>query len=278
MAAALRVAGANPGQSAYLVATAHPESGGCNVIQQGEPYQTTGWGVWQITPGNSVPSVAVNNGLLSLIPNAKAAVAKVRSQGLGAWTTITSGAYAPYFSSAKQAVATVWGMSDSEVSKLAKSAGSQKAQTTGFLSGIGGFLGGGIGDIFGNAFQDFAKALGLPSPKDMFIRLGLILLGGLLILVGILTLVGRQAMQTAITVAAPESKAGQVASGATQRAATQSSRRAASAPERSASQQERASGAYATSQARERARTETQQERRAQRAAEQTPKGRHAKS
>ena len=95
-------------------------------------------------------------------------------------------------------------------------------QTT---SALGGLLGGGIG---GSILGDIANALGLPSPKDMLIRLGLILLGGLLVLVGIFILVGKGAISTAITVAAPESRAGQVASGATQRQAYRRANQAAS--------------------------------------------------
>ena len=69
------------------------ESRGRNIKQQGQPYSRTGWGIWQITPGDSEPQFGVDRALLDPHRNAEAAVAKERSQGLGAWTTYTSGAY-----------------------------------------------------------------------------------------------------------------------------------------------------------------------------------------
>lgn len=67
-------------------------------VQQGQPYATTGWGLWQITPGNSVPSVGVNDALLNPLTNAKAAVVKYKAAGnsFSPWTTFTSGAYLKY--------------------------------------------------------------------------------------------------------------------------------------------------------------------------------------
>lgn len=62
-------------------------------IQAGQPYPTTGWGLWQITPGDSEPQFGVDQALLNPAANAAAAVAKYKAQGLGAWTTYTSGAY-----------------------------------------------------------------------------------------------------------------------------------------------------------------------------------------
>jgi Lysozyme like domain len=76
-------------------AIALAESAGSNVIQQGQPYSTTGWGLWQITPGNSEPSIGVDNALLDPETNAKAAVAKYEQAGnsFSPWTTYTSGKY-----------------------------------------------------------------------------------------------------------------------------------------------------------------------------------------
>lgn len=212
MAAALRLAGVGVGDAAYLVATAHPESGGCDVIQQGQPYGTTGWGVWQITPGNSVPSAGVNNALLNLKTNAEAAAAKLSSQGLGAWTTITSGKYLPYFPAAKLAVANVYGMSASQVSQLANSAGSGGASTTAAQTTSLG------SDIGSTLLSGLTSALGLPNAKDMLVRLGFIVLGGLLVIVGIMMLVGKQAIQVGIEAAAPESRAALATSPSTSRA------------------------------------------------------------
>ena len=50
----------------------------------------TSWGLWQISNGNhNMP----DPNILTPLDNAKAAVAKYNSQGLGAWGTYTSGAY-----------------------------------------------------------------------------------------------------------------------------------------------------------------------------------------
>lgn len=67
-----------------------------NVVQQGQPYCLTGWGTWQITPGDSVPTVGVNQALLPIGINARAAFVKFKSQGLGAWTTWRNGVYKKY--------------------------------------------------------------------------------------------------------------------------------------------------------------------------------------
>ena len=202
LAAALRVAGVGPGDAADLVATSHPESGGCGVIQQGQPYGTTGWGAWQITPGNSESQFGTNGALLNLEPNAEAAAAKLKSQGLGAWTTFTSGAYRPFLGSAESAVSQVYGMSMSQVKKLAASApgGGQQSnpQTTAF------------GGPFNPANwpQELLKAMGLKSFPDMAIRLGLIVLGGALVVVGLVVLAGRSATKLAVDIAVPEARAG----------------------------------------------------------------------
>lgn len=90
-------AGFPPNIAPIMAAIAFPESGGrAEAVQQGQPYATTGWGLWQITPGNSEPQFGTDQQLLNPINNAKAAHAKWVSQGLGAWTTYTSGAYRQY--------------------------------------------------------------------------------------------------------------------------------------------------------------------------------------
>lgn len=76
-------------------AIALAEDSGQDSVQQGQPYATTGWGDWQITPGNSEPQVGTNNALLNPLTNAKAAVAKYEQAGnsFTPWTTFTSGKY-----------------------------------------------------------------------------------------------------------------------------------------------------------------------------------------
>ena len=78
-------AGGPPNLAPLMAAIAMAESGGRNVKQAGQPFATTGWGLWQITPGGPQ--------YLDPATNAAEAVSKYRSQGLRAWTTYTSGAY-----------------------------------------------------------------------------------------------------------------------------------------------------------------------------------------
>jgi hypothetical protein len=85
------------GVASIMAAIAEAESSlNPSAIQQGQPYATTGWGLWQITPGNSVPSVGIDGALLDPLTNARAALVKYRGQGLKAWTTYTSGRYKQY--------------------------------------------------------------------------------------------------------------------------------------------------------------------------------------
>jgi len=167
LAALLRKAGVSAGDAAYLVAIAHPESSATpGTVQQGQPYATTGWGLWQITPGNSEPSIGVNDALLHPETNARAAAAKLKSQGLGAWTTYTSGAYQPYFGAAEKAVSSVYGMSLSRVDQLAASAG------TGSAGGGGGGIGGDIGSLAGQVWKGLTLPFGalgglLSAPSDI---------------------------------------------------------------------------------------------------------------
>jgi hypothetical protein len=88
-------AGGSSATAGIAAAIAMAESSGENVIQQGQPYATTGWGLWQITPGDSEPSIGTDNALLNPQTNAKAAVAKWKAAGesFSPWTTFTSGKY-----------------------------------------------------------------------------------------------------------------------------------------------------------------------------------------
>lgn len=90
------LAGGPPAAASTAAAITYPESGANpDSIQAGQPYATTGWGLWQITPGNSVPNVATDRGLLQPFANARAAVAKYKAAGnsFSPWTTYTSGKY-----------------------------------------------------------------------------------------------------------------------------------------------------------------------------------------
>lgn len=81
------------------VAITMPESGAdTTAVQQGQPAATTGWGLWQITPGNS--------GLLDAMANAKAAFAKYQAaHGFTPWTTFVGGQYLAWMGWAAAGVA-----------------------------------------------------------------------------------------------------------------------------------------------------------------------------
>ncbi len=68
-------------------------------VEQGHPYAQTGWGLWQITPGNSEPQYGTDTALLTPLNNAEAAVAKYDAAvaagepGFGPWATWRDLAY-----------------------------------------------------------------------------------------------------------------------------------------------------------------------------------------
>lgn len=85
-----------------VVALAEPESGDdASAVQQGQPYATTGWGAWQVTPGNSEPQCGTDEKLLSLTANACAMAAKLKAQGLKAWSTYQQALYLPFMAEAQ---------------------------------------------------------------------------------------------------------------------------------------------------------------------------------
>ena len=90
-------AGGPGGQVAHIAAaiTGAESNFTPNAVQKGQPYATTGWGLWQITPGNSVPQFGTDSQLLNPHINAEAAVFKYESGGgsFAPWTTYGSGAY-----------------------------------------------------------------------------------------------------------------------------------------------------------------------------------------
>lgn len=76
-------AGGPGGDSAAIAAYIAQAESGLNpgAIQQGQPYSTTGWGLWQITPGDSQPQAGEDFHLLNPMNNAVAAVGKYRAAG-----------------------------------------------------------------------------------------------------------------------------------------------------------------------------------------------------
>lgn len=89
-------AGFPPSDAVIATAITMPESSAnADAIQQNVPYHLQGWGLWQITPGNSVPSVGIDYQLLNPATNARAAFLKYVGDGwrFGPWTTFWDGAY-----------------------------------------------------------------------------------------------------------------------------------------------------------------------------------------
>jgi len=82
-------AGGNPAVAPIMAAIAMAESGGRDIMQQGQPQATTGCGIWQITPPQA--------GCQDSLTNAQQAVAKYNDQGLSAWTTYTGGQYRQFY-------------------------------------------------------------------------------------------------------------------------------------------------------------------------------------
>jgi hypothetical protein len=94
-------AGGPGGGTAQVAAAITGAESGFNprAVQQGQPYATTGWGLWQITPGDSEPQFGINQALLNGPANARAAVAKYRGAGgFSPWTTFEDGAYLRFLS------------------------------------------------------------------------------------------------------------------------------------------------------------------------------------
>lgn len=90
-------AGGPPQVAATMAAIAFAESSGIPTnVQRGQPYSQTGWGLWQITAGNSVPTVGIDQALLNPLTNARAALVKYKGGGFMPWTTWRDGAYLRY--------------------------------------------------------------------------------------------------------------------------------------------------------------------------------------
>ena len=119
VAAAALLGGWNDSQAVVAASITQPESSRDDTnIQPGQPYATTGWGLWQITPGNSEPQFGINNAMLNPLNNAKAGHAKYVSQGWSAWTTWVNGLNVPFLGDAGAAVNAVRGMSTAQLLHL----------------------------------------------------------------------------------------------------------------------------------------------------------------
>lgn len=141
-------AGFSPAAAVIMTAITYPESGGHpGIVQSGQPYATTGWGLTQITPGNSVPSVGVNEQLLDGATNLRAAYAKYTASGSSfrPWTTYTSGAYRAYLGQATAGQATAGPGSDNAKGPTTGGPGTAAGSALGSGLGPGASLGGTVG-------------------------------------------------------------------------------------------------------------------------------------
>lgn len=113
-------AGFPPGDAVIAVAITEPESGrDATIVQAGQPYATTGWGLWQITPGNSVPRFGIDRQLLVASNNAGAAHYKWDAAGgFSPWTTYENGLDRPYRAAAEAAVQAVTHLSRRQLARL----------------------------------------------------------------------------------------------------------------------------------------------------------------
>lgn len=164
---------------AAVIATAitAPESGRYPGIQQsGQPYRTTGWGLWQITPGNSVPSVGTDDQLLDPLTNARAAYAKYHAAGdsFRPWTTYNNGAYKAFMASAASAASQVGDNIGGPVDSGASAGG--LGGPVGTPGGLGGPVGadptqiaqsiGSVTQAIDDLFAGGGKAASTPSAWD----------------------------------------------------------------------------------------------------------------
>lgn len=118
-AVALHV-GWTPPEAVIATSITEPEAGRMpRIIQQGQPYATTGWGLWQITPGNSCPQFGINDALLHPLNNGRCAKWKFdQAGGWSPWTTDVNRLNVPYIPDAEKAVAAVLHLTPAQRAKL----------------------------------------------------------------------------------------------------------------------------------------------------------------
>jgi Lysozyme like domain len=140
-------------------------------------------GLWQIL-GNPFAGNAYDP-----LTNARMAVAKYKSQGLGAWTTYTSGAYKPFLSQATSALQTL-DTGQSTLDKIAELPGNA-ANAIGSAAGTVGSAANSLGSVVGF----------LTSPTN-WLRIGEVIVGVLLILMGLRSLSGNSVSPSDLAAAA----------------------------------------------------------------------------
>lgn len=158
-------AGGSPAVAPLMAAIGEAESGGwAGATNPTDNNGTqTSWGIWQVSDGTHQWSYGGNP--YNPIDNARAAVAKYKSQGLGAWGTYTSGAYRTFL---KGNVPPGTG----KIPGGSGSGGGNKGTETGIS--IGGILGGLVPGSIGTEVPAFGKIIdaifkgGIKSGTDAF--------------------------------------------------------------------------------------------------------------
>jgi len=147
----------------------------------------TSWGLWQISDGTHNQPVS---NILDPNVNAQQAVKKVKSQGLNAWGTYTSGKYKQF-------------MSGAAPSTSGLPSGSTSVQDTSLTSDLGSSIGKGLGDAISSVFNPVVNVLiwGVEA------LLGIALLVGSVIVLINNSSAGKELEGDAITLAAPEAMA-----------------------------------------------------------------------
>jgi len=132
VAAVAIAVGWHPADAVIAVSITEPESSrNATVIQQGQPYATTGWGLWQITPGDSVPRFGIDRRLLKPLNNGGAAHWKwAQAGGWTPWTTWVNGLNRPFIGDAERAVAAVAHLSRKQLRQLVKDLGGPGGPTS----------------------------------------------------------------------------------------------------------------------------------------------------
>ena len=144
----------------------------------------TSWGLWQISDGTHNQPVA---NILDPNVNAAQAVKKVKSQGLSAWGTYTSGKYKQFMSGAAPVTTGL-------------PSGSSSVQDASAVSDLGDSIGKGLGDAISSVFSPVINVLIWGTEALLGIAL---LIGSVIVLINN-SAAGKELEGDAITIAAPE--------------------------------------------------------------------------
>lgn len=167
-------AGGSKALAPLMAAIGEAESGGwagaTNPTDNGGTQ--TSWGIWQISNGTHSSPASGGQDVYDPVVNAKLAVQKYQSQGLGAWGTYTSGAYQQFLKgNVPPGAGKIPGGTGGGTGSGTGGAtgGSGGAVQVGFLSGLGS-IATAIGDASSIPFDLFKG--GIKSGTDAFTAIG----------------------------------------------------------------------------------------------------------